>query len=126
MAEVTVTINERLYRLACGEGEEQHLIALARDIDHRMEQLKGGFGEIGDMRLMLMASLTIADELSEAQKQMRGMEAEVLSLREARGAISERLQSAQESIARTINLAAERVERLNTKLATQSSRSPGK
>jgi len=117
MAEVNVTINGKQYRLACGEGEEQHLVSLAQDIDGRIDQLKTGFGEVGDMRLLLMASLTIADELSEAQRQLRGMEAEVGSLKEARSAISERLHSAQDQIARTIIMAAERVERLNQRIS---------
>ncbi|MGE0230593.1 MAG: cell division protein ZapA [Flavobacteriaceae bacterium] len=117
MAEVTVSINNKLYRLACDEGEQQHLISLARDIDGRIEQLKSGFGEVGDMRLLLMASLTIADELSEAQRQIRGLEAEVVSLREARSAISNRLHMAQDQIARTIIMAAERVERLSERIS---------
>ena len=69
------------------------------------------------MRLLLMASLTIADELSEAQRQIRGLEAEAHSLREARSAVSNRLHSAQDQIARTIIMAAERVERLSERIS---------
>ncbi|MCB1488689.1 MAG: cell division protein ZapA [Rhodobiaceae bacterium] len=121
MAEVTVTINNKLYRLACDEGEQQHLISLARDIDGRIEQLKAGFGEVGDMRLLLMASLTIADELSEAKRLVRGLEAEATSLREERSAVSNRLHAAQDQIARTIIMAAERVERLSERISKDTS-----
>src|SRR6516225_4476793 len=60
MAHVSVTIDGRKYRLACNEGEEARLESLAGLIDDT-------FGEIGDQRLVIMAALTIADNLAEAR-----------------------------------------------------------
>ncbi|MGE0846930.1 MAG: cell division protein ZapA [Flavobacteriaceae bacterium] len=120
MAQVTVTINGHTYRMACGEGEEAHLSGLAKDLDQRIESLKEGFGEVGDTRLLLMATLTIADELSETKRQIRNLDSEIASLKEARGAIAERLHTAQETIARTITLAAERVEGLSARFAPKA------
>ena len=68
MAQVTVTIGGRVFRLACNEGEEPHLEALAREVDAKIDGIRASFGEIGDQRLIVMAALTIADELSEAQR----------------------------------------------------------
>lgn len=48
MPEITVTIAGRPYRMACGEGEEQHLAELAADFDRRITALKQHFGEVGD------------------------------------------------------------------------------
>ena len=70
MAHVQVTIGGRPYRLACGEGEEEHLMALARMIDGKIAELRGNFGEIGDQRITVMAALTVADELSETQRRV--------------------------------------------------------
>ncbi len=67
MAQVSVTIDGRKYRLACNEGEEQRLESLAGLIDDRIGELRASFGEIGDQRLVVMAALTIADGLAEAR-----------------------------------------------------------
>ena len=68
MAQVSVTIGGRAYRLACNPGEEAHLEALARGVDEKIKAMRASFGEIGDQRLVVMAALTIADELSEARE----------------------------------------------------------
>ena len=67
MAQVSVTIDGRKYRLACNEGEERRLESLAGVIDDRIGELRASFGEIGDQRLVVMAALTIADGLAEAR-----------------------------------------------------------
>ena len=69
MAHVAVTIDGRKYRLACNEGEEKRLESLASMIDGKIAELRGSFGEIGDQRLVVMAALTIADNLVEARDQ---------------------------------------------------------
>ena len=76
MAQVAVTIGGRTYRLACNEGEEEHLEGLARELDAKFEAMHKSFGEIGDQRLIVMAALTIADELSEARARVAALEAD--------------------------------------------------
>jgi len=68
MAQVTVNIGGRSYRLACNPGEEPHLEALAGALDAKIVEMRAAFGEIGDQRLAIMAALTIADEASEAKR----------------------------------------------------------
>ena len=67
MAHVSVTIDNRRYRLACNEGEEARLGQLAALIDGKILELRKSFGEVGDQRLIIMAALTIADSLTEAR-----------------------------------------------------------
>ena len=67
MAQVSVTIDGRKYRLACNEGEEARLESLAGVIDDKIGEMRASFGEIGDQRLVIMAALTIADNLAEAR-----------------------------------------------------------
>ena len=55
MPEVNVEINGRKYRMACEEGQQGHLIALAERFNASVEGLKGAVGEIGDNRLTVMA-----------------------------------------------------------------------
>jgi cell division protein ZapA len=74
MAQVNVTINGRQFRMACEDGQEGHLIELARDLDMRIGGLRSKFGEIGDTRLTVMAALTVADELAEAGYRLKRLE----------------------------------------------------
>ncbi len=76
MAQVTVTIAGRTYRMACGDGEEAHLEGLAALYDSRIEEMRRGLGELGDMRLHVMAALMIADELTFLKKRVEALEAE--------------------------------------------------
>src|SRR5919112_3962059 len=92
MAQVAVTIAGRTYRIACGEGEERHLERLAEIYDAKVEEMRGAFGEIGDMRLHVMAALTIVDELAEAKRRLEEVEAEAASLRALAAAGEERLE----------------------------------
>src|ERR1700751_5683411 len=69
MSQVSVTIDGRKYRLACNEGEEARLESLAGMIDDKIGEMRTSFGEIGDQRLVIMAALTIADNLTEARDQ---------------------------------------------------------
>jgi cell division protein ZapA len=65
MAQVDVTINDRSYRIACDDGQDVHVAQLADYIDRRVQELVSSVGQVGDARLLVMASLLIADELSE-------------------------------------------------------------
>jgi len=112
MAHVSVTINGRQYRMACEDGQENHLIWLSGDLYRRIGQLRAQFGEIGDMRLTMMAALTVADELVEAGKRLRRLEEEMAALQDARAVGTERAQATQAAVAAALNSAAERIERV--------------
>ena len=81
MSQVTVTIDGKAYRMACDEGQEEHLADLAGRFDRYVAHLKTSFGEIGDLRLTVMAGIMVMDELAEAQKGVKGLEAEIVALR---------------------------------------------
>lgn len=72
MAQVTVTMNGRLYRLACGDGEEARLTDLARHVEAKVGEVVAQFGQVGEERLFLMAALLVADELFEARERIAG------------------------------------------------------
>jgi cell division protein ZapA len=116
MAQVSVTINGRQFRMTCEDGQEDHLLSLARDLDSRIGGLRSKFGEIGDTRLTVMAAITVADELAEAGARIKRLEGELASLQEASAAVSDRNKMAQASIATALSAAAERIETLTKKL----------
>jgi cell division protein ZapA len=116
MAQLNVTINDRQYRMACEDGQEDHLRQLCLDLDRRIDELRGKVGEIGDARLIVMAALTVADELAEAGNRIGRLEQELATLRNARVAASDRSQSAQAAIVDALNSAAGRIEALSREL----------
>ena len=111
MSHVNVTINGRQYRMACDEGQEAWLLKLAESLEARIETLRGKFGEIGDARLMVMAALTVCDELQDASHRIRGLEAELAALRDVRAAAADRARTTQTAVANALNAAADRIER---------------
>lgn len=68
MGQVSVTLNNRTYRLACGDGDEPRLLELSAHVKARVDQLTLEFGQVGDDRLLLMAALLIADELWDTRQ----------------------------------------------------------
>lgn len=125
MAQVSVTIAGRQYRMACDEGQEEHLMRLARDVDARIGQLRTAFGEIGDQRLTVMAAVTIADELFEARARIRALESDLDGQRDARASALARIEASEEAVARTIDEAAERLEKLARDIAPPAARAIG-
>jgi cell division protein ZapA len=112
MSQVTVTINGRQFRMACEDGQESHLLRLAQDLDERIEKLRVNFGEIGDLRLTVMAALTVADELADASGKLRRAEEDLAALQDARAASAGRAEATQAAVAAALNSAAERIERV--------------
>ena len=106
----------RQYRLACEDGQEDHLLALAKDIDTRIIDLRRKFGEIGDTRLTVMAALMLADEMTETRQKFRVLEDEIVALREARETSADRARAASDAVIGAFHSAAERIEGITRKL----------
>ncbi len=112
MPQVTVTIAGQTYRMACAEGEEGHLEGLAASYDARIEEMRGTFGEIGDLRLHVMAALAQADELHETKRRVAALEAEVAMLNSLNASRDERLEWIEARLAEGVQMTAERIEEL--------------
>jgi cell division protein ZapA len=100
MSQISVTIDGRKYRLACNEGEEARLESLAGLIDQKIGEMRKTFGEIGDQRLVIMAALTLADNLTEARdeasterKRSEDAERRVNAIASSLDALGSRLES---------------------------------
>ena len=63
MAQVNVQIGGRAYSVSCNDGDEARVAKLGAYIDRKAEDLTGSIGSMSEPRLLLMASLMIADEL---------------------------------------------------------------
>ena len=67
MAEVTVSVGGRNYAVACGDGQEDRVRALAARIDAEAKSFAAAGPSVSEARLLLMSALMIADKLEEAE-----------------------------------------------------------
>jgi cell division protein ZapA len=110
MAQVTVTIAGRTFRMACGDGEEPHLESLAKLVDVKIAELRTAFGEIGDQRLTVMAAISVADELSETKRKIARLEADIATLRETQEHTTGMTTAMTDALASALENAAVRIE----------------
>jgi cell division protein ZapA len=95
MGKVHIVINNRGYDVACDDGQEEAVGALAKDLAHRVERLAQSVGQIGDARLLLMAALLVADELAAAKEELEDRLAQSLEILASRvEAIAARVEGA--------------------------------
>lgn len=109
MAQIEVTINGRIYQIACDDGQEAHLAQLGEYVDKRIRELVAAVGQVGDARLLVMVSLLVADELAETYADLNRLRAQTAESG-ARAEIEDRL-------AEVIDSAAARIETLTAEIA---------
>lgn len=124
MAKVNLEINGRKYALGCDDGEEDRLQRLGEKLDTRVRTLADQFGQIGDVRLLVMAGITMTDEMEEMRENMEGAAetatAELRRETEDALATAQKLeasaQKSETSAADALADAARKIERLAEKL----------
>jgi cell division protein ZapA len=121
MGQVSVTLHGRTYRLECGEGEETHLIALAEYLGSHVDTMKRKFGQVGDDRLILMASLLVIDEFWELRRQMQEMKSALAEARRDKSAGDESAKTFKADLAARVSAAADRLELLNERFGSEAS-----
>ena len=109
MAEVTLTINDRTYTVGCDDGQEAHLTNLANHLDQMVRDLSSQVGQVGEARLLVMASLMVADELAESYNRIAELE-QGASPAAANGASEASAAQALESCASRLEAIAARLE----------------
>lgn len=120
MPSINVTINGKNYRMACDEGQEAHLEALAAELDSRVNSLKGSFGDIGDQRLTVMAGVMVTDEMLEMKKRVDSLESEMARLRENGALQSREKQAGDDDLAKSIEGIAQSIEALSKRLGSNA------
>ena len=120
MSQVTVIIDSKTYRMACEEGQEEHLSDLAGRFDRYVGHLKSQFGEIGDLRITVMAGIMVMDELHELQRRMRGLEAEVETLKKTRDNALTKVDKTDHDLAVALSEVTDKIEQIAGKLSGRS------
>ncbi len=81
MAVVHIRIHGREYDVACDDGQEEHLRFLADEVDERVRSL--GFGmsnNPGEAMSLLLAALTMGDEIVENKREIKELAGQVKRL----------------------------------------------
>ncbi len=117
MAQITVAINGRSFRMACDDGEEERLTALAGRFDASIDMLRESFGEIGDLRLTVMAGIMVTDELNEAEKKLKAAVEDVEKLRVESAEVSQRAKANEAELAKKLDEASSRIAALAARLS---------
>ena len=113
---VNVMVNQRAYTIACDEGEEEHLKALAEHVDSKVRELLSSVGQVGDQRLILMAALLLADERHAAEAQLEAAQKQLADLAGARDELDTRLNKSESFAADSLEAAAKRIENIAARL----------
>jgi len=118
MAKVSIDINGRKYALGCDDGEEERLLRLGQKLDDRVKMLANQFGQIGDIRLLVMAGITLTDELDEFSGNIEAQVEKVTTniRKESETAIAQSEESSQEATA-SLMKAADRIDAIASRLA---------
>lgn len=112
MAQVNLTVNGRIYRMACEDGEEEHVEKLGARFDAAIDELRGALGEIGDQRLMVMAGILMTDRLDDTERRLKRAEQDVSALKDRNSDTAMRLEGLEQNFAESLLHAAARIERI--------------
>ena len=96
MATVAITVGERSYQIACEDGTEDQVIALAGGIDERVGELAVRLRSTNQPLLLVMTALMISADLEETRAALAEKSAEAAAARQAAdGAERERAELAE-------------------------------
>jgi cell division protein ZapA len=116
MSQVVVQVNDRPYVMQCPDGEEEHLRELAKLLDAEVLRIKSNVGAVGDIRLLVMAGLMVADRLSESVKRIEDLEDQLKGAREARNVTVQQARDMEAKYTERLETAAQRLVGLAGKI----------
>ena len=105
-----MTVNGCVYRIACKDGEEGHLLHLSEHLNRHATELAKTLGNVGEARLMLMAGLLVGDELSAALDQLDDLSKQL--------ATAKTTETAAQTLEDNVTNAARRIEELAGRVKT--------
>lgn len=110
MAHVIVEVNGQPYTMQCPDGEENHLRELAKLLDSEVTRIKQSVGTVGDIRLLVMSGLMLADRLSESMRRVEALEEEVRDAVVSRVSVEAQSKALAMRLSQRLASAAKRLE----------------
>lgn len=86
MGQIVIKVNDQNYTLACRDGEEERLTELSEYVNNKAETLTKSMGQVGETRVLLMASLLLADEALDTGDKLEKAKAKAKKLAETKSA----------------------------------------
>ena len=86
MGQIVIKVNDQNYTLACRDGEEQRLTELSEYVNNKAETLTKSMGQVGETRVLLMASLLLADEALDTTDKLEKAKAKAKKIAESKSA----------------------------------------
>ena len=80
MPDVDIMIGGRTFQVACQPGEEHFLQAAAKMLDAEAQPLVTLMGRLPESRMLLMASLMLADRMAAMENELRALKTHVTTL----------------------------------------------
>jgi cell division protein ZapA len=117
MGHVTVEVNGRKYRMSCDEGAERRVAELAAFVDALVQDIKGGYKQVQEERLYLMAALIAADQLFDVRNELQATLAQICNLRSFQAADSTATYVPTNDVARIVDASSKRLQALEDKFA---------
>jgi len=114
MSKVTISLNGRAFTIGCEEGQQAYLRELAAHLDNHVRDLADKVGQIGELRLLLMAALIVADESREAEGRVGELESELVELKGRASQAEAKRRNDRAEAAELFNKAAEQLEALTS------------
>lgn len=119
---VSININGRKYGLGCEEGEQERLMRLGQKLDDRVNAMANQFGQIGDLRLLVMAGITLLDEIEDVGTSVEDrVETRIGEIKKEHSQIVNAIEQTEAQAASSLRDAAMRIERLAEKIASTTS-----
>ena len=107
MANVNIKFNGKDFLLSCDDGQEEHLEELSLHLNKKFNELKNNLGNIGENKLLLIASIKIMDEYFETRKKIDEKKQELKDLsnkfKELKSLVYEYKEKKEQEIEKIIN-----------------------
>lgn len=111
MPAIHISIHDRDYQIACDEGQEGRLRALAEQVNSRMQQIKKAMPTINEQMLFIMTMVMLADEVQDLTEEVARLES---SDTKQSTPATDSQEPSEEHMAKIIHAIAERLEHVST------------
>ncbi len=74
MAEVNVRISGQTYSIGCDDGQEPHILKLARLVDAKVGEVRSATGTADSNHLLVLSAIIIANDMQELQGHLATLE----------------------------------------------------
>ncbi|MGC6512822.1 MAG: cell division protein ZapA [Parvibaculales bacterium] len=113
MGELNISINNRPFLISCADGEEPHVSRLAEELAARISSIKKNVGEVGDSRLLVLAGLTMCDEIKSLSDRLAALQRQIDTNTLSAADAGNQVRDIEASIAATLTEATQKLQNMS-------------